>query len=470
MSESGSTGLAGKPGASGGLLAGLTPRHAVILLIAWLGWVFDVMDVFLLVLVKNAAFKDLLYTNDEQVVDRFGAWALAVTLVGWSLGGLLFGVVADRWGRSRTMSVTILVYSAFTGLAGFSRTWEEFLALRFLAALGIGGEWGTGASMIAEVFPHRSRAAAAGILQAAAGAGFFAATFLNMAVQQLVEGPGAWRYAFFVAAAPAFLALVVRVWLREPAAWEAARARAHTGVRERLGSLAALFEDPELRRRALLGVGLGVVGIFAYWGTTFWAPESLAELLQRHGVTGKAADALKFKGILVMNVGVTLGFLAFIPLTEWLGRRAAFFIFYLGSLVCFPAAFLFSETYAQWMVWFSIAALFASGNFSGFTIYFPELFPTRLRATGASFCYNVGRVAAAPGPVLRSTLFALFGSGANAGAVLGCVYALGFLFIPFLPETKGIRLEGEEPDGEARRPGGGPGHDADREQSSSRFG
>jgi MFS family permease len=427
------------------LLAGLTPRHWAVLGIAWLGWVFDIMDVFLLVLVKEPAFRELLGPGaSKEAVATYGGIALGITLVGWSLGGLVFGMAADRWGRTRTMALTILIYSVFTGLAGLSTSWWDLYLYRFIAALGIGGEWGTGAAMIAEVFPRRSRAVAAGILQSASGVGFFAATFLNRWVEQVVQGEGAWRVAFFAGAVPAFLALVVRLGLREPEAWVAARSRAATDARERLGSVAALFQEPELRRRTLLGTVLALIGIFAYWGTTFWAPEALSELLGRLGVQGEAFKTMKYHGILLMNLGILLGFLLYIPLTQGIGRRRAFFWFHLGSLLSVPAAFLLADSYRAWLVLFFLAGAFTSGIFSGYTIYFPELFPTRVRATGAGFCYNVGRVVAAPGPVLKGALLAVFGSGAAAGAAIGCVYALAFLVIPFLPETRGAELGDDE--------------------------
>ena len=157
----------------------------------------------------------------------WGGWALGITLVGWSAGGLLFGMVADRWGRTRTMALTILIYSLFTGLTGLAQTPAQLLVLRFIAALGIGGEWGAGASMIAEVFPKTSRAVAAGILQSASGTGFFAAILLEYLVG------GNWRYAFFGGALPAALALVVRLGLQEPEAWVQAKARASGARRPR---------------------------------------------------------------------------------------------------------------------------------------------------------------------------------------------------------------------------------------------
>jgi MFS family permease len=419
---------------------GLTARHWTVLAISWFGWVFDIMDVYLLAVMKGPAFTSLLGPGGADRVNTFGGWVLCLTLVGWALGGLVFGVVADRWGRTRTMALTILIYSIFTGLGGLAQNWQQLFLCRFVAALGIGGEWGTGASLIAEVFPPRARAVGAGLLQAASGAGFFLGGFVLWLIK--IWGPAGWepwRLAFIAGAFPALLALVVRLVLRESEAWESARARARAGLAERLGSLRALFGDPELRRRTLVATGLATVGICAFWGTNFWAPESLVDLLKQLGHTPKQIESIRPTGLMVLNAGVFLGFLLYIPLTQRIGRKRAFFWFHLGALLSVPAAFLFSTTYALWLGLFFVAGLFAAGIFSGYTITFPELFPTRLRATGASFCYNVGRVASSPGPVLAGGLSGLLGI-ATAGAIMGAVYALAFLFIPFLPETRDIEL------------------------------
>lgn len=415
-------------------------RQIFVLLIAYLGWVFDLMDVFLMVLVKDRAMAELLGPGASQrEIGVWGGWALGITLVGWSIGGLLFGMIADRWGRTRTMALTILIYSIFTGLTGLAQTPTQLLILRLIAALGIGGEWGAGASMIAEVFPKASRALAAGILQSAAGTGFFAAILLEYLVG------GNWRYAFFGGAIPAFLALVVRLGMHEPEVWVSAKAKIDP---KRVGSLVAVFAEPELRRRLLLGTGLAIIGIFAYWGTNFWVNSRFTELLRAQGAEpGSIASGVR-RGLIVLNLGNMTGFLSFIPLTNRLGRRAAFALFHAGAVISMPAAYLLSNDYTTGLILFFVAGLFTSGIYSGYTIYFPELFPTRVRATGASFCYNVGRIVAAPGPVLMGWLTGALQNSvpagqtiAYAGAIMGCFYVLAFAFIPFLPETRGIDLD-----------------------------
>ena len=420
----------------------MTRRQLVVLVVAYLGWVFDLMDVYLMVLVRERAMTELLGPDaTPQSVALWGGWALGITLVGWSAGGLLFGRVADRWGRTRTMALTILIYSVFTGLAGFAQSPTQLLVLRFIAALGIGGEWGAGASLIAEVFPSRSRAAAAGILQSASATGFFAAILLEYLVG------GSWRWAFMAGALPAFLALLVRLGVDESTAWTEARRTADTSS-SGLGSLRAVWRDETLRRRLVLATSLAVVGIFAYWGTNFWVNARFAELLRSQQVPAAEIAGGVRRALIVLNLGNLTGFLVFIPITNRIGRRAAFFVFHVGSLVFMPAAYLFSTNYTSGLLWFFIAGAFTSGIYSGYTIYFPELFPTRVRATGAGFCYNVGRVVAAPGPVimgwLTGALATLAPAGqqvAWAGAAMGLVYALGLIVIPMLPETRGVDVQ-----------------------------
>jgi MFS family permease len=422
----------------------ISKHQWIVLIVAYLGWVFDLMDVFLMVLVRDRAMTELLGPGaSPQDIGVWGGWALGITLIGWAAGGLIFGIVADRWGRARTMALTILIYAVFTGACGFAQTPMQLILLRFIASLGIGGEWGAGASMIAEVFPKASRAVAAGVLQSAAATGFFAAILLEYLVG------GNWRYAFFGGAVPAVLALVVRLSLREPETWVAVKGRA-AGLGARVGSLAVLFGDPELRRRVLLGTALAVVGIFAYWGTNFWVNARFTELLRATGADPTAIAPGVRRALIVLNLGNLAGFLLYIPLTNRVGRKVAFAVFHVGALVAMPLAYLGSTTYELGLFLFFFAGLFTSGIYSGYTIYFPELFPTHVRATGASFCYNVGRVVSAPGPVimgwLTGALVTMVPAGqqvAYAGAIMGCVYALGLLVIPFLPETRGVDIQAE---------------------------
>ncbi|MEI6233632.1 MAG: MFS transporter [Planctomycetota bacterium] len=426
-----------------GIFSGLGRTHAIVLLISYLGWVFDIMDMFLLVLVKDTAMKELVGANATGPSAKdCAAWAVSLTLIGWSLGGLIFGVITDKWGRTKTMALTIVIYSLFTGLCGCAQTWQQFLIFRFIAALGIGGEWAAGASIIAEAFPKTSRAWGAGILQSASGAGFFAAILLERAVS------GNWRHAFYAGAIPAVLALVVRLGMNEPEAWVAA----HKTDDNKSGPLRELFSNPILLRRIIAATGLAFFGIAAYWCTNFEATNSLVNLLKSQKLDPASSEFKNMRtlGLSVMTLGNIVGFLTYIPITEKVGRKWAFAVFHLGSLISMPVAFLFSSDYMTWLCLFFVAGAFTSGIYSGYTITFPELFPTRVRATGAGFCYNVSRVIAAPGPAIMVALqgvlitsYALTEarSVALAGAIMAGLYFFAALFIPLLPETRGISLD-----------------------------
>ena len=424
----------------------LTSHQVFVLLVAYLGWVFDLMDVFLMVLVKDRAMAELLGPGaSQQEIGVWGGWALGITLVGWSVGGLLFGMVADRWGRTRTMALTILIYSVFTGLTGLAQTPTQLLVLRFIAALGIGGEWGAGASMIAEVFPKASRALAAGILQSAAGTGFFAAILLEYLVG------GNWRYAFFGGAMPAFLALVVRLGLHEPEVWverdDEARARgariagriAGRGVR-RAGTAAAIAaRDGARDHRHLRLLGHELLGERAVHRAAARAGRRAGRDRARRALGADRPQSRQHGRLPVVHPAHQ---------SPRPPRRVRALPHRRAGLDAGGVSVV--ERLHLGLVLFFFAGLFTSGIYSGYTIYFPELFPTRVRATGASFCYNVGRIVAAPGPVIMGWLTGALekirarrADVAYAGAIMGCVYVLAFAVIPFLPETRGVDLDRE---------------------------
>jgi MFS family permease len=289
------------------------------------------------------------------------------------------------------------------------------------------------------MFPTKSRAWGAGILQSASGVGFFAAILLNHLVG------GNWRHAFICGAIPAFLALLVRTGLSEPEAWK----RVHQ-EHERSGSLAELFGTPHLRRRVLAATGVALFGIAAYWSTNFLAPTALVQLINGDPVLKQKALDYKTLGLSVMTLGNIAGFLSYVPLAEGAGRKWAFAVFHLLSLISMPVAFLCSKDYTTWLVLFFIAGACTSGIYTGYTITFPELFPTRIRATGAGFCYNVSRVVAAPGPVILGALQGYLLSHytlsapqaiAIAGSLMAGLYLFAMAFIPALPETKNVNTE-----------------------------
>ncbi len=409
----------------------LTRYQVIVLVVAWLGWIFDSMDATIYNLVLNPALKELLGSaNSQENIGWYGGIILAVFLVGWALGGVLFGMCADRFGRARTLVVTILIYAVCTGLAGLSQTWWQLALYRFLTALGIGGEWAAGATLVAEVWPESLRVKGAGILQSAWGAGYFLAAGL----QYLLSDYG-WRILFFAGIVPALVALIARAKVKEPEKWKDARTAG--APRQKLGDLFT----PRFRRDTLVGSGLAFVAVFGLWGATNWTPSLIRELLAGRSLPAGEMNRMVSYGVMTLNGGAILGYLLFPPLAEWMGRRWAFFLMLLGSAVCLPATFYLPHSYGMVLGILPALGFFTNGLFSGFPVYLPELYPTRIRATGSGFCFNAGRILAASGPFLTGYLVMQWGSFARAASSIAVVYVLGMIILLFARETKGQALE-----------------------------
>jgi MFS family permease len=410
----------------------VTPYQWWVLLVAWLGWVFDSMDSTLYALVLHPALSELLARGgtppENQAIGWYGGIIFSVFLIGWALGGVLFGVLADRMGRTRTLIATILIYAVFTGLAALSQTWWQLAAYRFLTALGIGGEWAAGAALVAEVWPEERRARAAGILQSAWAAGFLIAA----AVTLLMKHAG-WRPVFVVGIAPAAVALLVRLRVREPERWVRSRGAASAA---RIGELFA----GALRRGTWVGSALAFVAVFGLWGATNWTPTLVRALPDVQSLDAAGQTTRVSIATMMLNAGALAGYLCFGPLAERFGRRPAFALMCAGSLVMLPVTFLAPSSYGHVIALLPVLGFFNNGIFSGFTIYLPELYPTRLRATGAGFCFNIGRVLASVGPFVTGVLVAALGSFGRAASAVALIYVVGLVILPFAPETRGRPL------------------------------
>lgn len=417
---------------------GVTRYQWLVLFVAWLGWVFDAMDATIYALVLHPALHELLHlpggaAPTSDVIGWYGGIIFSIFLIGWAVGGILFGVLADRIGRTRTLVITILIYAVFTGLAALSTTWWQLAVFRFLTALGIGGEWAAGAALVAEVWPESKRTRAAGLLQSAWAAGFLLAATINLLLRDY-----GWRPIFVVGVLPAAIALLVRMWVKEPERWvkvRAAEAHASNGP----SRLAELF-TPALRRSTFVGSGLAFVAVFGLWGATNWTPTLIRALPDLQSLTAAELTARVSWATMLLNAGALAGYLSFGPLAERWGRRPAFAVMCLGSLVLLPVTFLTPHSYAQVLLLLPLLGFFNNGIFSGFPIYLPELFPTRLRATGAGFCFNIGRVLAAAGPFLTGYLVTVLGGFGRAASLVALIYLVGLLLLPFARETRGHPL------------------------------
>jgi len=298
-------------------------------------------------------------------------------------------------------------------------------------ATGVGGEWAVAAALVAEVFPSHARAQAAGMFHASSVLGTWLATLAGLAV-------GAnWRLAYLLGVAPAVLVVWVRSSVREPEAWIEAGAAARTGT-IRPGSFRELLADPRWRNRALLGMCLAAVGLGSFWGVTVAGQGLAQQMLIREGVEGSVAvERAKFAYGIVQTAGGGLGLLAFGPLCVRLGRRRAIWLIQLAALVFVPVTCFAPATYFQLLCLLPIFGFLTLGMHAGFAIYFPELFPTHLRATGTGFCFNGGRLLAASVLVCSGWLKSLPGMDLRAAVSwLGLIFVPGIVVVFFLPETK----------------------------------
>lgn len=436
--------------------------HWFVLMVCALGWLFDCLDQQLFNLARVPAMRDLLPrladgSVDPNAVAKYGGYATSIFLLGWATGGLTFGVLGDRIGRARTMLWTILIYSLCTGLSALSTSFWDFAFYRFITGLGVGGEFAVGVALVAEVMPARARPQAIGLLQALSAVGNITAALIGIGVGHLEEsgavGSG-WRVMFVIGAAPALLALLVRRKLKEPEAWKTAVAE--RGAKN-MGSYKELFSHPVWRKRALIGFLLAFSGVVGLWGIGFFVIDLIRSVLRKsfelEGMTGQALNGRVtfWAGIssMMLNVGAFFGIYGFGSLSQRIGRKPTFALSFTAGMISTASVFWFLKDFSDifWMV--PIMGFCLLSLFGGYAIYFPELFPTSLRSTGTSFCYNVGRFVAALGPALlgylTSTVFADKPEPMRyAGISMCAVFLIGLCVLPFAPETQGEPLPEDE--------------------------
>ena len=436
--------------------SGITRYQWVVLIIASLGWVFDVFEGQIFVASMKEAVPALAPEADEGRVEFYKDLTNGAFLLGGALGGVIFGILSDRIGRTRTMIYTILMYSGFTCLSAFSQVWWHMLILRFLVAMGVGGEWAVASAMVAEVFPKRARAWSLGIFHTSSVFGTYLAT---AAGAFLIPAVG-WRWGFALGALPALLTIWVRFGLHEPEEWIEARRAAHADVTKKLGDFLALFQS-DLRRKTLIGIGLATVGLTTFWGTHIFGKDVMLRAAQTRladDASQSEADseqvstrqtALKrweMLGMFLVTTGGGLGLLCFAPLAERLGRRGAFLCYHLGAFAAAIFVMQVTMSIESLYVALPIFGFLTLGMHAGYAIYFPELFPTRIRGTGAGLCFNLGRLAVFPvlfisGWLQRGTHDGGLGlSRENSATLLSVLFLGGVVLLLFAPETKGQEL------------------------------
>ena len=415
---------------------GVTSYEWIVLAIASAGWIFDVYEGQIFNITRNQMLADILGVSGEDLdVKKYGDMFLAIFLLGGTFGGLLFGSLADRYGRRPIMIVTILMYSIFSGLTYFATDLWHVGSLRFLVAMGVGGEWAVAASLVAEVFPTRARAHASGIFHASSIFGTWMAAIAGIAVAEN------WRYAYLIGVVPALLILIVRAKIKEPEKWKAKREAKNKGD-AKLGSFKDLLGNPQWNKRAFLGMGLAAVGLGTFWAVAVAGQDLARSMLLGEGVSPEeAAKKAKFAYGILQTAGAGLGLLAFGPLSARFGRRRTFIWVHVIAVLVVPVICFAPQSYAQLLVVLPVFGFFTLAMHAGYAIYFPELFPTHLRATGTSFCFNGGRILAVP--VLLFSGWLKSREGLDFGVavtLLGTLFIVGVILVIFLPETKGKDL------------------------------
>ncbi|MEO8483763.1 MAG: MFS transporter [Acidobacteriota bacterium] len=426
------------------LFDGVTSYHWLVVVIASCGWLFDCMDQRLFILARESALKDLLRADPAALASlkSYAGYATTSMILGWATGGMIFGMMSDRLGRVKTMVVTLLVYSMFTGLCGLATSWVDFTLYRFLAGIGIGGMFGAATTLVAESVPANFRAVALGALQALSATGNIMGSLITLQIPPGATGlfggyPG-WRVLFFVGLLPALLVVPTMLVLREPQSWLDAKARARTaGGAKHVGSVSELFRHPRWRKNATVGLFLGLAGMVGLWGIGFFSPELISVALV--GAPQTVVDTVRGWGTALQDVGSFVGMLVFTVVAARLSRRFAFLCAFLLSMLTTMYVFysLRTASDAYWML--PMMGFAQLAVFAGYSIYFPELFPTRLRGTGVGFCYNTVRYLAAPAPILLGYLATLM-SFRTAAVMMSTIYLVGIVALWWAPETKGQPL------------------------------
>lgn len=402
------------------------PAQWMVLIAAFLGWLFDGFEIGLFPVVGRPALQSLIPHATDGDVGKWMGWITAAFLLGAAVGGLVFGWMGDRIGRVKSMAFSILTYAIFTGAAYFAQSPLQLAFYRFLAALGMGGEWSLGVALVMECWPGKWRPLLAGFIGAAANVGILLVGWVAKVWPVTVDS---WRWMFLVGAAPAVAVSIFTMFAPESEKWKTA---SKTLVNPPLSEIL----KPPLLKHTLLGILFASVALIGTWGSVQWIPLWIDQ------ITGGKMPEAKAVGHMASAYGAIAGAILGALFGGKAGRRPAYFVLCLSSLLICQFLFLYFKTYSPAMVVTIFVVGFCTAAFYGwFPLYLPELFPTRVRATGQGISYNTGRVLAAAGAVLGGYLVEFFnGSYAKMGVVITLVYIIGMAGIWLAPETKGKPL------------------------------
>ncbi len=446
------------------------------LLAAFLGWMFDGLEMGLFPLVARPALRELMGAAADTEIGTWMGWITAGFLVGAAAGGLLFGWLGDRIGRVRAMVWSVLTYAIFSGLGGFAETPLQLALLRFVAALGMGGEWSLGVALVMEVWPSKRRPLLAGLIGAASNVGFLLIAVVGLGLSQFIQGAedllrssgmsetwvtkligtdqSGWRLLMFIGATPALLTVFVRIFVPESQRWQHAAAHA---PKARVRDIFA----PHILGKTILGTCLAGMALIGTWASIQWVTPWANKLAAGTDSAATASSTTQIS----LAIGAIIGTLAAAFFAEWFSRRKSYFLLCVLSLaVCaylfrtplhFEATAALFERFdpnhtffggARAFNWYfvlvaGLAGCVTAGFYGWLPLYLPELFPTRIRATGQGFAFNFGRVLAAVGALQGGQLLNFFKEDyARMCGIMSLVYVFGMVLIWFCPETKGQPL------------------------------
>ena len=414
-----------------------------------LGWLFDGYETYALVISVGVALRQLLDLSQYSQIPIYAGTVIALTLLGWGIGGLIGGVIADYVGRKHTMMLAILAYSIMTGLSAFAWDWMSFAVLRFLVGVAIGSEWVTGTSIVSELWPDKNRGKGVGLMQCGFGIGFFLASLAWLFISPM--GPGAWRAMFLLGVVPALLTLWIRRAIPESDKWERVNERRiAANERKRSGAplsgqeqalarftVADLFADREIRRRVILAFLMSLASTFAFWGISAWMPPYMAATAAKAGLP---AQQWASYAAMAANGAAIFGYAGFGFLADAYGRKPVTIAYVALAFLSVPIFFIWTHDLTLMLLAAAFSGIFVSGQYTWMAAWLPELFPTRIRATATAFVFNTPRLIAWTGPLISGWLIANFGGFSQAAVVIATVYILSLAAAPFLPETRGKPL------------------------------
>ena len=429
--------------------AGLTPKHWKILKSSFIGWMFDGFEAVALIVVLFPMLKSVLTPAQMATPSVYAGLVIGMTLLGWGIGGIVGGVLADYFGRKRVMLWSVFLYALFSGLTAFSNSIATLCVMRFLTGLAMGSEWSTGIALLAETWPEKARAKGAGFLQSGFGFGTLLAALVWYGLSTYNPmGADTWRLMFVLGALPAFFVLYIRRSIGESEQWMQALANKRWSATgnssapssdSRPFTLKQLFQEPEARRLTLLTFLLSLMTTTAWWAISSWLPTFTVAIAKAEGLADAATWGSKIT--IYYTIGGIVAYWASGFIIDWIGRRWFLFFTFLGALIATYITYKMTTTMFGMMIIAPINGFFTLGcGFVWMAIYLAELFAPTVRSTALSVVNNGARMVAWIFPIMAGSMIESFGGVAQAALTMSSVYVIGLVIPWFLPETKGKGL------------------------------